>query len=431
MTKHYFTRVLLASLCVTSTLRTVSAADVAASANEVQIQRSFVNLSFNQPALSGTHAQFSESQVEGWLTTHKLPKLIEMWRGKGPDSSAPNSWGTSNSANQYAELNAEDASALYQSVCLFKNEEFTWNFRHAARSSTNEQATFYIGKVGTGDRLNYSINQTIGTSQPVTQLFAWKDANANPAVNKATVTAESGIYQFIFSATRWGTGSNARTLGNFLDDINIGLKPAVEFSASSNKYYEGNDNISGKTQAVPFNIVGQILSQDDMPTLNFKVDYPPNYSGVKAVYGVNYKLYKQEGAALVELGSADGLSKSNQDTSITFNYTPVYNSALDYTKGVQVNGLVIGILGNTTVNADITVPFSFALDPTSKAIATSLSSCGSSQADIKFDLKIQEDDVDLSVVKALTSDSLTIKDRLVSYTLDVENKTTVQADSVI
>ncbi|USI86229.1 hypothetical protein LZ086_13680 [Acinetobacter johnsonii] len=430
MIKHYFTRVLLASLCVTSTLQTVAAADVAASANEVQIQRSFVNLSFNQPALSDTHAQFSESQVEGWLTTHKLPKLIEMWRGKGPDSSAPNSWGTSNSANQYAELNAEDASALYQSVCLFKNEEFTWNFRHAARSSTDEQATFYIGKVGTGDRLNYSINQTIGNSQPVTQLFAWKDANANPAVNKATVTAESGIYQFIFSATRWGTGSNARTLGNFLDDIKIGLKPAVEFSASSNKYYEGNDNTSGKTQAVPFNIVGQILSQDDMPTLNFKVDYPPNYSGVKAVYGVNYKLYKQDGTALVELGSTDGLSKSNQNTSITFNYTPVYNSALDYTKGVQVNGLVIGILGNTTVNADITVPFSFALDPTSKAIATSLSSCGSSQADIKFDLKIQEDDVDLSVVKALTSDSLTIKDRLVSYTLDVENKTTVQADSV-
>jgi hypothetical protein len=34
--------------------------------------------------------------------------------------------------------------------------------------------------------------------QPVTQLFAWKDANANPTTNKATVTAESGIYQFIF-----------------------------------------------------------------------------------------------------------------------------------------------------------------------------------------------------------------------------------------
>ncbi len=427
MKKHYFTRVLLASLCVTSTLQTVAAADVAASANEVQIQRSFVNLSFNQPALSGTHAQLSESQVEGWLTTHKLPKLIEIWRGKGPDGNAPTSWGTSNSANQYAELNAEDASALYQSVCLFKNEEFTWNFKHAARSSTNEQATFYIGKVGTGDRLNYSINQTIGTSQPVTQLFAWKDANANPTTNKATVTAESGIYQFIFSATRWGS---SRTLGNFLDDIKIGLKPAVEFSASSNKYYEGNDSTTGKKQAVPFNIVGQILSASDMPVLNFKVDYPPNYSGVKAVYGVNYKLYKQEGAALVELGSADGLSKSNQDTSITFNYTPVYNSALDYTKGVQVNGLVIGILGNTTVNADITVPFSFALDPTSKAIATSLSSCGNSQADVKFDLNIQEDDVDLSVVKALTSDSLTIKDRLVSYTLEVENKTTAQADSV-
>jgi hypothetical protein len=44
--------------------------------------------------------------------------------------------------------------------------------------------------------------------------------------------------------------------------------------------------ILGKTQAVPFNIVGQILSATDMPVLNFKVEYPPNYSGVKAVYGV-------------------------------------------------------------------------------------------------------------------------------------------------
>ncbi len=49
MIKHYFTRVLLASLCVTSTLQTVAAADVAASSGEVSIQRSFVNLNFSQP----------------------------------------------------------------------------------------------------------------------------------------------------------------------------------------------------------------------------------------------------------------------------------------------------------------------------------------------------------------------------------------------
>ncbi|WP_228147473.1 DUF11 domain-containing protein [Acinetobacter sp. ANC 3813] len=427
--KQYWVRALAFSLFASSSISHVNAADAAASSSEVQIQRSFVNLSFNQPALSanGTTMQYAESAVDGWLTTHSAPKLIEIWRGRGAAPTSYTAWNTVNNGspiNQYAELNASARSALYQSVCLFKDEEFSWNFRHAARSDTNEQTTFYIGKVS-ADRFSFTINQTIGASQPVTSLFEWKNANATGA--KAKVTVASGIYQFIFDATRFG--SNA-TLGNFIDDIQLGLKPAVEFSANSNKYYEGSNTTTGKQQAVPFNIVGQILSQADMPTLKFKIEYPSSYSGTKAVYGKNYILYKQAAnGSLTALNSSDGLETSNPN-SVTFNYTPVYNSALDYTQGVTVNGLVIGILGNTTVNADITVPFAFALDSASNAIATSLRACGNSQPAISFDLKIQEDDVDLSVVKALTSDSKVIKDGLVAYTLDVENKTDVQADSI-
>ena len=430
MKKHYFTRVLLTSLCVTSTLQTVAAADVAASANEVQIQRSFVNLDFSQPQQTELNRQVSQDLIPGWRTTHRywgnLGRIIEIWRGAGyaDAGTLPNA-----SNDQYAELNAEEPSALYQKVCLFRGESFTWSFKHAARqSNVTETAEFLIGTVA--DQVAGNATYVVTPLQSITTSSVTRSQSGRWATRSGTATVGSlvaqsgGIYSFIFRAT------NGATLGNLLDDVKIGLKPAVEFSASSNKYYEGNDSTTGKKQAVPFNIVGQILSASDMPVLNFKVEYPTNYSGVKAVYGVNYVLYKQAAdGTLTKLTAADGLNTSNPN-SITFNYTPVYNSALDYTKGVQVNGLVIGILGNTTVNADITVPFSFALDPTSKAIATSLSSCGNSQSDIKFDLKIQEDDVDLSVVKALTSDSLTIKDRLVSYTLEVENKTTAQADSV-
>lgn len=430
MKKHYFAPVLLTTLCFSSTLQTVAAADVAASANEVQIQRSFVNLDFSQPQQTELNRQVSQDFIPGWRTTHRywgnLGRIIEIWRGAGyaDAGTLPNA-----SNDQYAELNAEEPSALYQKVCLFRGESFTWSFKHAARqSNVTETAEFLIGTVA--DQVAGNATYVVTPLQSITTSSVTRSQSGRWATRSGTATVGSlvaqsgGIYSFIFRAT------NGATLGNLLDDVKIGLKPAVEFSASSNKYYEGNDNTSGKTQAVPFNIVGQILSASDMPMLNFKVEYPTNYSGVKAVYGINYVLYKQAAdGTLTKLTAVDGLNTSNPN-SITFNYTPVYNSALDYTKGVQVNGLVIGILGNTTVNADITVPFSFALDPTSKAIATSLSSCGNSQSDIKFDLKIQEDDVDLSVVKALTSDSQTIKDRLVSYTLDVENKTTVQADSV-
>ncbi|OAL76699.1 hypothetical protein AY606_12035 [Acinetobacter sp. SFB] len=421
MIKRYLPHVLASSVLMVGGIAEVNAADAAADTNKVKIQRSFINLSFNQPTLSSSYQQFAETAVEGWKTTHKTPKLIEIWRGKGPDGNATADWGTANTNNQYAELNAEDASALYQPVCLIKGEEFEWNFRHAARLSSTEEATFYIGNVK-ADRLGFTQLQTIGAQQS-TKLWTWVDAN--PSGAKATVSVDSGIYDFIFAATKY---SNV-TFGNFIDDISLKLKPAVEFSAASGRFYEGED-ATGKTHSVPFNIVGQILSQSDMPTLQFKIEYPAAYAQTKAVYGKNYRLYKQTASGLVELGSADSLVTANPD-KVTFNYTPVYNATLDYTKGVQVNDLVIKIFGNTQTNTDINLPFEFALDANSKAVSTNLSTCGNVSADVKFDLKIQEDDIDLAVVKSLTPESVVQKDNLISYKLNITNNTAVQADGVI
>lgn len=427
MIKGYLLHVLASSVLLLGCVVQVNATDTAADTNKVTIQRSFVNLSFNQPVLSNdTTNQFAETAVEGWLTTHPNPKQIEIWRGRGAAATSYTNWNTVNNspvANQYAELNASARSALYQTVCLFKDEEFSWNFRHAARSSTNEQTTFYIGKVS-ADRFSFNASQTIGASQTVTNLFEWKNANSTGA--KAKVNVASGIYQFIFDATKFG--SNA-TLGNFIDDIQLGLKPAVEFSAASGRFYEGEDT-TGKIHSVPFNIVGQILSQSDMPTLQFKIEYPTGYAQTKAIYGTNYRIYKQTASGLVELDSADSLVTSNPN-KVTFNYNPVYNSTLDYTKGVQVNDLVIKIFGNTQTNTDINLPFEFALDANSKVFPTNLRTCGSVTADIKFDLKIQEDDIDLAVVKSLTPESVVQKDNLISYKLDVINNTAVQADGVL
>ncbi len=427
MIKQYLRHVLASLVLLLGYVTQADAADSAADTSKVKIQRSFVNLSFNQPALANnTTRQFAETAVEGWLTTHPNPKLIEIWNGRGAAPTNYTTWNTVNNspvANQYAELNASARSALYQTVCLFKDEEFSWNFRHAARSSTNEQTTFYIGKVST-DRLSFTPAQTIGTSQAVTNLFEWKNANISGA--KAKVNVASGIYQFIFDATKFGSDA---TFGNFIDDIQLGLKPAVEFGAASGSFYEGGD-ATGKTYSVPFNIVGQILSQGDMPTLQFKIEYPSGYAQTKAIYGTNYRLYRQTASGLVELGATDGLITTDPN-KVTFNYTPVYNANLDYTKGVQVNDLVIKIFGNTQTNSDINLPFEFALDANSKAIATDLSTCGNVSADVKFDLKIQEDDIDLAVVKSLTAESVVMKDNLISYRLDVTNNTAVQADGIV
>ena len=424
MIKRYLPQVLASSVLLLGGMAQVDAADTAADTSKVKIQRSFINLSFNKPTLSSSYQQYAETAVEGWKTTHKTPKLIEIWRGKGPDGNATATWETANTNNQYAELNAEDASALYQPVCLIKGEEFEWNFRHAARLSNTEEATFYIGTVK-ADRSGFTDLQKIGAQQS-TKLWTWVDAN--PTGAKATVSVNSGIYDFIFAATKY---SNA-TYGNFIDDISLKLKPAVEFSADSGRFYEGGD-ATGKNYSVPFNIVGQILSQNDMPTLQFKIEYPSGYAQAKAVYGTNYKLYRQTTSGPIELGpavTAESLNTSNPN-KVTFNYTPVYNGNLDYTKGVQVNDLVIKIFGNTQTNSDINLPFEFALDANSKAVATDLSTCGNVTADVKFDLKIQEDDIDLAVIKTLTPESVVQKDNLISYQLDVTNNTAVQADGVL
>lgn len=45
-----------------------------------------------------------------------------------------------------------------------------------------------------------------------------------------------------------------------------------------------------------------------MPTLQFKIEYPVDFTQTKAVYDKNYQLYKQSG---ITLNSVDNLNKSN------------------------------------------------------------------------------------------------------------------------
>lgn len=407
-------------------------ADEKASSDQVKIQRSFINFNFNHPNItsgSSGHKQFNEGEVDGWRTTHKLPKLIEMWKGKGPDTNATTAWGTANNGNQYAELNAEYASALYQPVCFIKNEEFEWDFKHARRSNNAEQAGLIIGRVNKNTATSsngdtYVSYQEIGKSPTALGLFSWR--NVNPEKTKAKVTVDTGNYDLLFAALN----SQNKTLGNFIDDIVIRLKPAVEFSTQSDKYYEGGEQ--AKTyRSLAFNMVGHITSQSEMPLLQFQIEYPQDYIGSKAVYGVNYELYKKEGGEFIKLDARNNALDLTNPNKITFNYTPIYSATLDYSKGVKIENLYIKILGNNVSNADMQIPFAFTVDANSNVVPTNLKLCGDELAVKDFNFVIQEDDIDLEVKKQLTPDSIPVKDQLVSYFIDVSNNTQVPADGVL
>ena len=109
------------------------AAAVPASA---QVQRSFINLGFEEPALvtAGCRVYIAASQVNGWNTTHtphatensgscivpagfaRTEPILELWRA--PRNNNSGGIVHARGGNQLAELNAAVASRIYQNVCL-------------------------------------------------------------------------------------------------------------------------------------------------------------------------------------------------------------------------------------------------------------------------------------------------------------------------
>jgi uncharacterized repeat protein (TIGR01451 family) len=229
-----------------------------------QVQRSFVNLGFEAPALvtPGCRVYIAATQVPGWQTTHvatasensggcvvpggfvQTAPILELWRTPRDNSS-----GGSVSAPQgvqIAELNAAAASRIYQNVCLINGEKVSWRFSHRGRGSASVRdiAEMKIGASGTVVRVGTTNN---GASDPliVTQGTATK---ASVAGNTSWVRYQGDFtYAGASGQTNMGfeaiSAQGGATNGNLLDDIQIELAPFVEFvqpSSSSPEATGGN-----------------------------------------------------------------------------------------------------------------------------------------------------------------------------------------------
>lgn len=446
--KQFLGHVLFLSILVTVTENSFAAADVQldnTATNSTLIQRSFVNLDFSSPNINTTYNQngqagtgatnvaLPETLVPGWRTTHsyraagewwQAGRLIEIWRGQGAPSDKMTGE-SSTSTNQYAELNAEEASVLYQNVCLIKGETFSYYFAHATRSSTSEKAKFSIGTVTdtpTAKR-GWTALQSIVSATSTSTNKTW-----NPYSGTATVSgisANSGIYSFGFEAV------SAGTTGNFLDNVSItGLKPVVEFSTAADSAFE---NVSDVVP-IKFKMVGNV-SSTTMPTLKFKISYNSTVAlESRAIYGVDYVLQKRDsatGTTFKDLTAADGLNYNTSTGEVTFSYKPDYNSSLNYALGVEFNGLVLKIKDNNKSIGTKTLPLAF--ETTSEVLLVSMDSCSQTNMKNSLDFSIKEDDTDLEIVKNLKPDyvSKVYKDQYIAYTLELTNKTKVDAESVI
>lgn len=224
-----------------------------------QVQRSFINIGFEAPVLgNGTTACYAlipEGAIPGWTTTHPIGtaggtcvppasvgtsgRLMELWANNF--SSVP-----AREGRQFAELNAAATSRMYQNVCMINGERIDWVFSHRGRSSNTvrDVAEMKVGASSTVIRVGTTANGSFDTptvsqgtaNTPVAGGNGWVDYRGNFTYTGATGTNSLGFESI-------STAGGDLTVGNFLDAIQLVLRPFVEFdqpSSSSPESTGGN-----------------------------------------------------------------------------------------------------------------------------------------------------------------------------------------------
>lgn len=269
---------------------------------QAQVQRTFLNLGFEQPVLSaaGCRVYINESQVTGWTTTHPPTgtqssptsctaagglgaspgPILEIWRTPRDNASG----GTVNAPEgvQIAELNAAVASRIYQNVCLINGERVNWRFSHRGRGSSTvydvaemkvgaASTIVRVGTTNTGARLPMTVSQGTASGASVTGNTTWALYTGSFQYAGAT-----GVTNIGFESISSGIGDV--TSGNLLDDIQIAVAPFVEFTAPSSSAVESTSNLAmlrvNGTVATAFNIT--VLITGGTATLGTDYTTPGN-----------------------------------------------------------------------------------------------------------------------------------------------------------
>jgi uncharacterized repeat protein (TIGR01451 family) len=174
--------------------------------------RSLLNPSFelNDPAGPGTpnYEIITNGSVVGWDST---TGEIELWDTNF--SSVPAYEG-----NVFAEMNANVNGTLYQNICLINGEPIGWTFAHRARSggAATQTARFQVANS------SGTVLQTLATQNSTTANQVW-----NVNTGNTTYTGATGLQRVQFNTT------NSGSYGNFLDGIQMILRPFLQLSVAT------------------------------------------------------------------------------------------------------------------------------------------------------------------------------------------------------
>ncbi|GAA2443769.1 hypothetical protein GCM10010191_70500 [Actinomadura vinacea] len=181
---------------------------------DVPKQVALVNGSFEEPKVSSgienrlpDASRPGDRSVPGWRTTAS-DHLIEIWHQRSGREAAH--------GEQYAELNANEASTLYQDLETTPGSTLYWSLRHRGRSGDDTMSV----KIGPPD------GQADKTWTFTDGVAAW-----GPHSGVYKVPSGQTVTRFAFEAGATGTGDP--TVGNFLDDIVFGTEPCVVVTATA------------------------------------------------------------------------------------------------------------------------------------------------------------------------------------------------------
>ncbi len=179
--------------------------------------RSLENPSFeaNDPAGPGSpnYEILPIGAVPGWDTT---TGEIELWDSNF--NAVP-----AYAGNVFAEMNANVNGTFYQSICLINGEPLGWTFAHRARTGGPATQTVRFQVANNSG----TVLQSLATQSSSTGSLVWNINSGSRTYNGA-----SGMQRVQFTTT--DTGS----FGNFLDAIQLTLRPFIQLSAGTGSALE-------------------------------------------------------------------------------------------------------------------------------------------------------------------------------------------------
>jgi hypothetical protein len=185
-----------------------------------------VNEGFEQPVIPNkTYRILHENVVPGWFTT-ATDNRIEFWSTGFQGVQAFE-------GNQFAELNANQSSALYQNLCLTPGSTIQWSVAHRGRSGVD------VARVRIGADLASATTQVTMTDG----RSAWGSYTGTyvvPAGQANTI--------FIFEAV--STASGSLSVGNFIDGVQIVVTATPSCKDSDNDGVNDNLDIDADNDGI-------------------------------------------------------------------------------------------------------------------------------------------------------------------------------------